>query len=604
MTKNKQLRLAIVNSDKCKPKKCNKECKKKCPPQTAGKVCIEIENIAKISEAICIGCSMCVKMCPFGAIQIVNLPSELPEHIIHRYGENSFRLYKMPLIQKNKIFGILGPNGIGKSTIVKILSGDIIPNFEKNINDKQLVINAFKGHEMHKYFTNLYDNKLKIVVKPQNIEGYKDKLISDNKNPTNREFIQNNIDGEIDNKIIDDLDIDEQLLNSQFINSSGGEQQRIICAMTLMKKADVYIFDEPTNYLDVKQRLKLAEKIRSISTADNYVIIIDHDITILDFIADIICIMFGVAAAYGVSSLPYATAKAINMFFEGYIRDEKMRFRNESYSYGKNLQIGYDESILKDVVDCPYPKMKIEYPNFILNIESGHFPSKSSMTIILGENGTGKSTFLKELAKKLEYKISYKPQYPNLSKLNDNLTVELFLRNNIGSAMDDNMFISDVINPLKVKDVYDKNMLELSGGEIQRVLIVYCLGKDAHVYLLDEPSASLDIEQRINIIKVLKRFIVHNNKIGFIVEHDITMALSLAQETNSQVIVFKKDKVENDIKYASASQPLPINDGMNTFLKILDVTFRKAHKHDRPRINSIGTMIDREQKLANKYYFA
>jgi len=147
---SKNVRLAIVDNERCKPTKCGKECKKACPVNGQGKKCIviDIEDIKKavIAEGLCIGCGICEKVCPFDAIQIVNLPTELEHNITHRYGENGFRLYKMPILQKNNVMGILGENGIGKSTIVKILSGIIRPNFEQKtqLDDKDIV-KKFKG---------------------------------------------------------------------------------------------------------------------------------------------------------------------------------------------------------------------------------------------------------------------------------------------------------------------------------------------------------------------------------------------------------------------------------------------------------------------------
>lgn len=598
-------RLAIIDHEKCKPTKCNKECQKKCPPQSMGKVCIDIESVAIISESICIGCGLCEKVCPFNAIQIVNLPKELPLHIVHRYGENKFGLYKFPQLQKGKVYGLLGENGTGKSTIVKILSGEILPNFGKlneTLSTNDIIkLSKSRGNEVQTYFKELYKGNLKVVVKPQNIISIQNKLIEQGSNPSVREWILMNVEGDIDQDILRELDISIILLDLKYINISGGEQQKICCAITLMKNADVYIFDEPTNYLDIKQRLKLANKIKNLSDHNKYIIVIEHDMTILDYISDLVYILYGQAGAYGVVSLQYPTGRAINMFFEGFIGPENMYIRKDSLQ-NKKVEIAYENDVTNNVTNFPYPNIKVEFDGFRLDADAGTFPVKSSLTIIMGENGTGKTTFLRRLLKKLEFKISYKPQYPNLSNIKGDPTVEEFLHNYIGKALNDNMFKSDVMLPFKIKNLYDKKLSELSGGELQKISITYCLGTNAQIYILDEPSASLDIEQRFNTIKVLKRFIAHNNKIGFIVEHDIGMSIALANETNSQLIVFNKFSIDHGIKHCIASPPMGVTDGMNYFLEILDVTFRKSDQNERPKINLKGSSKDNEQKLSKKYY--
>jgi len=95
----KHIRIAIINKDKCKPKNCKLECKKACPINKSGKLCIQVEPTSvnvDISEILCIGCGLCVSRCPFKAIKIINLPKDMTKEITHRYGKNSFKLHRMP----------------------------------------------------------------------------------------------------------------------------------------------------------------------------------------------------------------------------------------------------------------------------------------------------------------------------------------------------------------------------------------------------------------------------------------------------------------------------------------------------------------------------
>lgn len=149
----KLTRIAIVNNDRCKPKKCNQECKRSwsaflfsasfartsfvlssSPVNKTGKLCIEVSpesKIAHISEELCIGCGICVKKCPFDAIAIINLPSNLDKDTTHRYGPNAFKLHRLPTPRPGQVLGLVGSNGTGKTTALRVLAGKLKPNLGK-----------------------------------------------------------------------------------------------------------------------------------------------------------------------------------------------------------------------------------------------------------------------------------------------------------------------------------------------------------------------------------------------------------------------------------------------------------------------------------------
>ncbi|MEM0113272.1 MAG: ATP-binding cassette domain-containing protein, partial [Metallosphaera sp.] len=179
------MRVAVINYDSCKPDKCSIECVRFCPINRSGSKAIEIDQskLGKpiVYEETCIGCNICVKKCPFEAISILNVPDNFSKEVIHRYGKNGFELFGLPILKEGQVIGIIGKNGAGKTTIMKIISGEIIPNFgqvERQIGVDE-VLQRFKGKEMYTYFSKLYNKNLKIVHKIQYIE-YVSRLLKGN----------------------------------------------------------------------------------------------------------------------------------------------------------------------------------------------------------------------------------------------------------------------------------------------------------------------------------------------------------------------------------------------------------------------------------------
>jgi len=595
-------RIAIVNPDRCKPKKCKLECKKSCPVVRGGQLCIEVtalDKVAKISEELCIGCGICPKKCPFQAISIINLPKNVSRFTTHRYGPNTFKLHRLPLPRRGQVLGLVGANGTGKSTALKILQGKIKPNLGKFDSPPTWVdiLKYFRGSEHQAYFQSLVEERCISSSKIQYVDELP-RLI----NGTVRDVLTSQDErGEME-KYVKELHL-ESVLDRNISVLSGGELQRFAIALTCLAKADVYMFDEPSSYLDIKQRLFVARIIRDMATEDSYAIVVEHDLAVLDYMSDFICVLYGTPGAYGVVTMPFGVKDGINVFLDGFVPTENLRFREEGLTF-RMLESNSEEIYSKRHARYKYPGMEktMGKDGFKLSVSSGTF-TDSECIVLLGENGTGKTTFIRLLAgiEKADdadvelprMVVSYKPQKiaPKFQG-----TVRELLEKKIYAALNHAQFQTDVTRPLRIDELMDLAVLNLSGGELQRVAIVLALGTPADVYLLDEPSAYLDSEQRLNASKVIKRFILHSKKSAFVVEHDFIMASYLADK----VIVYTGEPGRK----CHAGSPMSMMEGMNTFLRQLGVTIRSDPMNFRPRVNKNGSVKDREQKESGNYFFS
>ncbi|MBT3298080.1 ribosome biogenesis/translation initiation ATPase RLI [archaeon] len=585
-------RIAVIHKDKCNHVGCGDYlCAKLCPVNRTNEECIkkgdDTTNKAVIDETLCTGCGICTKRCPFEAIEVINLPNNLNKDPIHRYGENSFALFSLPTPLFGKVTGVLGKNAIGKSTAFKILAGLIKANLGQHgaeIEFKE-IIKYFKGTEMQKFLEKLQKNEINLSYKPQQVE-----LIPKQFNGTVKELLEKIDQKNMFNEVVEKLSL-KHFLDTNIRKVSGGELQRVAIAAAVLKDSNLILFDEPSSYLDIKQRIKVSNYIRSLSNENNSILVIEHDLIILDFITELLNIMYGKDSVYGIVSGIKNTREGINSFLEGFLKEENVRFRSNAIKF----EASQDKVKGIPIELISWKDIELKLGNFVLKSPEGYL-NKKEIVGILGENGTGKSTFVKVLAgvQKLnkgkinsEIKVSYKPQYLDFS--DNSMLVAEFLH----EAVTD--YTNQLIKPLDLEKLFGKKMSQLSGGELQRTVIAHCLSKNAELFLLDEPSAYLDIEQRLIVSKVIKRITEEREITMLVVDHDL-MFLDYISE---RLIVFSGTPAKEGI----VEGPFSMEDGMNKFLADLDITLRRDHNSKRPRINKPGSVKDREQKAAKKLYY-
>ena len=581
------MRIAVINRDRCQPRKCSKECEYFCPPvRTGDETIVFVESKPLITENLCVGCGICVRKCPFGAITITNLPEEM-EDPVHRYGQNGFALYGLPIPVEGKVTGLLGPNGIGKSTAISILSGNLRPNLSKNASWED-VLSRYSGSALGDYLRKVVDKGIKTSYKPQNIDRIPKTVAGAVRSLLDRTDERGALQDLIDRLAL------TRLMDREIDSLSGGELQRVAIAATAAREADFYFFDEISPYLDIYQRINVARILQDLA-AHKAVMVVEHDLALLDLLADNVHLIYGLPGAYGVITRPKGVRVGINQYLRGTLPEENVRFRDVAIEF--EIHAPRIEKEIPSLI--AYEAFTKAYSTFRLQAEPGII-RRGEVVGILGPNGIGKSTFIKILAGvetpttgilETQLKVSYKPQY---LQADSDVTVQGLLRS-VTPDFDTSYYQTEILRPMGLEPLMDQAITELSGGELQRVAITACLSRNADLYLLDEPSAHLDVEQRMIAAKVMRRFAESAEKTVLVVDHDIYLVDLLSE----RIMVFEGEPGILGIAHA----PLEMREGMNDFLEGLGITFRRDEEARRPRVNKPGSRLDRMQKEQGEYYY-
>jgi ATP-binding cassette subfamily E protein 1 len=603
--------IAVVDLEKCQPDRCNYECANFCPPNRTGKECIITREERYdegephqgsadqiwISEEICLGesCGICVEKCPFDAIQILNLPQELDDEPVHRFGENAFALYGLPAPEEGRVTGILGPNGIGKTTAVHILADELAPNLGRigSEPDWEEILDTYRGTALQEYLEAMRAGEVTVARKPQ----YVDRIPDQFDGPTRELLARTDERGELDS-LVERLGIGP-VVDQPIDTLSGGELQRVALAAALARDADFYFLDEITPYLDIGQRMTAARLVRELAEEEGRsMLVVEHDLAILDLLADAIHIGYGESGAFGVITPPKSVKSGINEYLAGYLENENMRIRQSTIEFEEHAP--RPGSTGRVVIEYPGLEKSYGEGEFSLTVEAGEI-RESEVLGVVGPNGIGKSTFAKLLAGRLDpdegavdagLDIAYKPQY---IEIDQPMRVDTFL-SSITNEFGSSYWNTEIAQPLQLERVMEQTLTDLSGGERQRVAIAACLSEDADLYLLDEPSAHLDVEQRVRATSAIRRYAENHDATAMVIDHDIYMIDLLAD----RLLVFDGEPAA----HGHAAPPTGMREGMNEFLSNLDITFRRDERTARPRINKPDSQLDREQKRAGEYYYA
>ena len=585
------MRIAVLFQDRCKPNSPAFEYLQKYAGSCGGE-CIQVnDDKCRILESACPPCLMRAKQCPGDAVKIINLPQELETDMIHRYSLNGFRLFRLPTPSKDSVIGILGPNGMGKSTAFNILNNSITPNLG-NFEDEDVlwedVLETLPRGELRDFLGDLSESKVKVALKPQYVDNIP-KVFNGNVGKLLSSVDERNLY----NEMIDKFEL-RHLLERELSQLSGGELQRVAICATLLKDAEVYFFDEPSSYLDIHERMRIVKIIQELAESAR-VIVIEHDLAVLDVIADLTHIVYGKKGAYGIFTPARTTRKAINAYLEGYLVEQNIRIRSKPIKFLEHPpRTGWDGLKLVE-----WPKLSKKLGDFELEASGGEILSGQVLGVV-GGNATGKTTFVKMLAGDLvpdngkiesDITVSYKPQY---IEMKEGVIVEDLLRSVEG--FDEHILEIDLNRPLKLEPLMKRELHTLSGGELQRVAIAECLLKEADLYLLDEPSAYLDANQRMVTAKTIRKSMENRGKSALVVDHDVYFI----DYISDGLLCFGGEPGMNGI----VEGPYNMREGMNRFLEKVDVTFRRDKNTHRPRVNKPGSRLDREQKIKKEFYYS
>ena len=497
------------------------------------------------------------------------------------------------VINEGDKIALMGKNGAGKSTMMKIIAGLQAPTKGKVVHPKDAVIAYLPQHLLTEDDCTVFEEASKAFVK---IFEMRDEMARLNKELETRTDYESPAYADIITKVTDlgeiyysieeinyDAEVEKTLLGLGFKRAdftrptsefSGGWRMRIELVKILLQKPDLILLDEPTNHIDIESVIWLEDFLINKAKA---VLVISHDRAFIDNITNrTIEVTMGKIYDYKANYSHYLELRAdrrshqLKAFKDQqkFIEDTQRFIERFKGTYSKTNQVNSKERMLEkleivqiDEVDnsalrlrFPPCKRSGDYPVIAKDLSKSYDQHvvfrDANLTIergekvsFVGRNGEGKSTMIKAIMGEIEVGGS--------CKLGHNIEVGYFAQNQ-ASLLDPNLTVFETVDEIakgeirtQIKNILggfmfsgddiDKKVSVLSGGERTRLAMVKLLLEPVNLLILDEPTNHLDIKSK----DVLKEALLAFDGTLILVSHDRDFLQGLAQK----VFEFKDKRV-------------------------------------------------------------